>query len=89
MTEQGEPVAICYSACVVDGIAEVDILVLSEHRGKRFGRIVSELYFNELVKRKLTAHWDTFIENSPSYILVQKFGVTLTQEYDLLSVFLK
>jgi len=48
-----------------------------------------DFYFNELVKRKLTAHWDTFIENSPSYVIGQKFDLAQIQEYDLLSVFLR
>src|SRR4051794_18871209 len=30
--ENGNPVAICYSACVVEGVAEIDTLVLPEYR---------------------------------------------------------
>ena len=69
MDEHREPAAICYSACVVDGIAEMDTVVLPEHRGKRFLRIVSEPYFNQTIDKNLVAHWDTFIENSPSYVI--------------------
>jgi hypothetical protein len=87
--EHREPAAICYSACVVDGIAEMDTLVLPEHRGKRFMRIVSEPFFNQTIDKNLVAHWDTFIENSPSYVMAQKFDLTQIQEYDLLSVFLR
>ena len=87
--ERREPAAICYSACVVDGIAEMDTLVLPEHRGKRFMRIVSEPFFNQTISKNLVAHWDTFIDNSPSYVMAQKFDLTLIQEYDLLSVFLR
>ena len=89
VTEQGEPGAICYSACIVDGIAEVDILVLPEHRGKKFGRIVSALFFNQTISKNLVAHWDAFIENAPSYRIPRKFGLTPVQQYDLLSVFLR
>ena len=87
--ERREPAAICYSACVVDGIAEMDTLVLPEHRGKRFMRIVSEPFFNQTIHENLVAHWDTFIENSASYVMAQKFELTQIQEYDLLSVFLR
>lgn len=87
--EHREPVAICYSACVVEGIAEVDTLVLPEHRGKRFLRIVSAAYFNQTINKNLVAHWDAFIENSPSYVIGRKFDLTQIQEYDLLSVFLR
>lgn len=87
--QSGAPVAICYSACVVDGIAEMDTLVLPEHRGKRFMRIVSEPFFNQTITKNLVPHWDTFIANSPSYIMAQKFDLTLMREYDLLSLFLR
>jgi hypothetical protein len=89
LDEQHAPVAICYSACVVDGIAEMDTLVLPEHRGKRFMRIVSEPFFNQTVTKNLIPHWDTFTANSPSYVMAQKFDLTLLQEYDLLSLFLR
>ena len=89
VTEAGEPAAICYSACVVDGIAEMDTLVLPEHRGKHFMRIVSQPFFNQTISKNLVAHWDTFIENSASYVMAQKFELTLMQEYDLLSVCLR
>jgi len=87
--ENREPAAICYSACVIDGIAEMDTLVLPEHRNKRFMRIVSEPFFNQTIDKNLVAHWDTFIENHPSYVMAQKFELTKIQEYDLLSVFLR
>ena len=89
LNENDEPVAICYSACVVDGIAEMDTLVLPEYRGKRFMRIVSEPFFNMTKERGLTPHWDTFISNSASYVMAQKFELDLIQEYDLLSILLR
>ena len=89
VTEAGEPAAICYSACVIDGIAEMDTLVLPEHRGKHFMRIVSQPFFNQTISKNLIAHWDTFVENSASYVMAHKFELTLIQHYDLLSVFLR
>jgi hypothetical protein len=87
--QSGTPVAICYAACVVNGIAEVDILVLPEHRGKKLMRIVCGACLDQTVAQNLVAHWDAFVENRPSYLMAQKFGLTLTQEYDLLSLFLR
>jgi len=52
-------------------------------------RIVSEPFFNQTINHNLIPHWDTFIENSASYIMAQKFTLTLMQEYDLLSLFLR
>ena len=84
--EQGEPRAVCYSAAVVDGLAEMDTFVLPESRGRRLMRIVSEPFFNLAMDRKLIPQWDTFIENVPSYLLAQKFNLSPMREYDLLSL---
>lgn len=89
LTEKDEPAAICYSACVVDGVAEMDTLVLPDHRGKRFMRFVSEPFFEMTVSKGLIAHWDTFVENAPSYVMAQKFELKLIQEYALLSLLLR
>lgn len=83
------PVAICYSACVVEGVAEMDTLVLPEYRGQGFMRIVSEPFFNVAIANKLTPHWDTFVANAPSYGLAQKFDMEQVYEYDLLSILLR
>jgi hypothetical protein len=89
LNETGEPVAICYSACIVDGIAEMDTLVLDDYRGRKFMRIVSEPFFNMAITRGLVPHWDTFVSNTASYVMAQKLGLKAVQEYDLLSVFLR
>jgi GNAT acetyltransferase-like protein len=84
-----EPAAICYSACIVDGIAEVDVLVSADHRGKRFARFVSEPFVELAVSKALTPHWDAFVANTPSYLMAQKLGMKPMQEYDLLSLLLR
>jgi GNAT superfamily N-acetyltransferase len=84
-----EPVAICYSICIADDIAEVEILVLPEFKGKGFGRIISESFLNLTIEKGIIAHWDTFILNTPSFELVQKLGFQKIQEYDLVSTFLR
>lgn len=89
LTENDEPAAVCYSACVVDGIAEMDTLVLADHRGKRFMRFVSEPFFEMTASKALIPHWDTFVENTASYALARKFGLELVREYDLLSLLLR
>jgi hypothetical protein len=52
-------------------------------------RIVCGACLDQTVAQNLVAHWDAFVENRPSYLMAQKFGLTLTQEYDLLSLFLR
>jgi GNAT acetyltransferase len=89
LNEKGEPAAICYSACVVDGYAEMDTLVMPEYRGKSFMKIVSEPFFNLAVRNKLVPHWDTFVSNAASYRAAQRFQLQLVQEYDLLSLLVR
>jgi hypothetical protein len=89
LNEKSDPTAVCYSACVIEGVAEMDTLVLPDYRGRRFMRIVSEPFFNLTAARSLIPHWDTFVSNKASYVMAQKFNLQLVREYDLLSVVLR
>jgi RimJ/RimL family protein N-acetyltransferase len=89
LNEKDDPAAICYSACIVDGIAEVDTLVLPAYRGRGLLKIVAGSFFNLAAQNNLIPHWDAFISNSASYAMGQKFGMQLQQEYDLLSLLLR
>jgi hypothetical protein len=82
----GAPVAVCYSACIADGVAEVDVLVLPEYRGRRLARVVSAHFFNLALAAGLVPHWDTFASNAASHALAVNFGLRPVREYDLLSV---
>jgi hypothetical protein len=89
LNEENSPAAVCYSACVIEGVAEMDTLVLPEYRGRGFMRTVSEPFFNLTAAKSVTPHWDTFVLNKASFILAQKFNLHLVREYDLLSVVLR
>lgn len=86
--DQNENIAaICYSATHVDGVAEMDTLVLENYRGKGLMRLVSEPFFNLATSINSEVHWDTFIENKPSFILGEKFNPDFKNQYCLMSVF--
>jgi hypothetical protein len=89
VNSENEPVAICYSVCIVDSIAEVDILVLPEFRNFFFGRIVSEAFLKLTIEKGVIAHWDTFTSNTPSLQLAIKSGYKRINVYELISVFLR
>jgi hypothetical protein len=89
LDENKNPSAICYSACVVDNIAEMDTLVLNNHRGKGFMRIVSLPFFNIANEKNYITHWDTFVSNTASYIMGEKFEPDTRKEYQFLSILLK
>ena len=84
-----EFIAICYSICIADDIAEVEIFVFPEYQGKGFGRIVAESFLNLTIEKGVIAHWDTFTANTPSLALAQKLGFQKIQDYDLVSTFLR
>lgn len=89
MNSKNDPVAICYSACIVDNIAELDELVLSDYRGMGFGTIVFGSCLNLAIEKALIAHGDIFITNTPSIRMVIRVGLQKIQEYDLVSTFLR
>jgi hypothetical protein len=88
LDENKNPAAICYAAAVIDGIAEMDTLVIPEHRGKGFMRIVSLPFFNIAKEKSYITHWDTFVSNTASYIMGDKFKPDSKREYLLLSILL-
>lgn len=89
LDEKDAPSAICYSACIVDGYVEMDMLVLPEQRGRGFLKIVCEPFLNLAIERNLIPHWDTFVSNTASYRTAQRLGLQLIQKYDLLSLLVR
>jgi hypothetical protein len=83
------PIAICYSICIVDKTAEVDILVLPKYSGQNFGFLVSIMFLNALSLEGLTAHWDTFLDNKASLNLAKKLKFEEKRDYNLVSIFLR
>jgi len=89
LNEEGDPVAICYSICIVDQVAEVEIIVLPEYRGKRFGRILTNAIIELAIENGLTPHWDAFTANVASFELAKNVGFTAINTYNLVSIFLR
>lgn len=83
------PVSICYSACIADGISEIDVLTLPEYRGKGFGRIATQISINALISKNLQANWDCFSGNIASLKIAKRIGFELIKKYLFLSVFNK
>lgn len=81
------PAAICYSACVTSKHAEMDTLVMENHRSKGFMRLVSIPFFKETNEKGIKTHWDTFEENISSFRMGAKFDPDQVNKYKLLSIF--
>jgi len=83
------PVSVCYTSCVVDNIAEIDIATLPEWQGKGFAKIVTEAFIETSIDKGIEPNWDCFEENIPSLKTAQSLGFVKLQEYWFLSIYNK
>ena len=86
---EGTPVSVCYSACIANGIAEIDIATLIDHQGKGLGKIVTQAFINESISKNIIANWDCFSENRPSLRVAEETGFKVLKTYSFLSVYNK
>lgn len=78
-------VSLCYSACVVDGLAEVDIVTHPEYRGRGLGETAARAFITICLQRGIIPTWDCFLQNSGSMNLAKKLGFEPTHTYPLYS----
>ncbi|MBN1450076.1 MAG: GNAT family N-acetyltransferase [Anaerolineales bacterium] len=74
-------VSLCYSACVVDGLAEIDVITREEYRGKGFAMIAAQTFIAECLRRGIEPTWDCFVNNTASMRLASRLGFTQTNSY--------
>ena len=85
LVKDGEIVSLCYSACVVDGLVEIDIITQEGHRGQGLGTFVGQQFVNECIRRGLVPTWDCFVYNGASIRLAEKLGFVKQQTYPFYS----
>lgn len=73
--------SLCYAACVVDGLAEVDIITRSESQGRGLATIVGQYFIQECLRRNIAPTWDCFLNNAASMNLAEKLGFSESQHY--------
>jgi RimJ/RimL family protein N-acetyltransferase len=83
--KDGEIISLCYSACVVDGLAEVDIITDPEFRGGGYGRLAAQALIELCRQHQIAPTWDCFIQNTSSMKLAAKLGFEQTHAYPLYS----
>lgn len=77
--------ALAYSACVVDGIAEIDIAVAPESRGVSLGHHVGHAFVALCLANGILPTWDCFGGNQPSMRLAASLGFEPAHSYPLYS----
>jgi RimJ/RimL family protein N-acetyltransferase len=85
LVKDGEVVSLCYAAAVVDGLAEIDVVTDSEHRGLGLGYLVAQQFIRDCLSRGITPTWDCFAGNIGSMKLADKLGFTSARSYPFYS----
>jgi RimJ/RimL family protein N-acetyltransferase len=83
--KDGEIVSLCYSACVVNNLAEIDIVTQEEYRAMGLAAIAAQNFVSECMRREITPTWDCFAANIASVRLARKLGFEEKQSYFLYS----
>lgn len=81
LMKDGQIAAVCYSACIVDGLAEIDIVTREEYRGRGLAATTARYFIQECMRRGITPTWDCFVSNIASMKLAQKLGFTRSNSY--------
>ena len=83
------PAAICYAACVVDNVSEIDIFTDDKYRKMGLAKIATAYYVQESIRRGVTANWDCFTENVASLTVAKNMGFEQINDYTFLSLYFK
>jgi RimJ/RimL family protein N-acetyltransferase len=83
--KDGDIASLCYAACVVDGLAEVDIVTDPVYRGTGLATVVAEQFIGDCLRKKVYPTWDCFSYNEGSMRLAEKLGFMREFGYTLFS----
>jgi len=80
-----EIVGMCYSACIVDELAEVDVVTKHKYRGMGLATVAAQCFISECVRRGITPTWDCFVNNIASMKLANRLEFVQTVSYPFYS----
>ena len=87
LTKTGDPLSVCYSACVANGVAEIDVATLHGFQQKGLAKEVVHKFVNHCIANNMIANWDCFEENVGSIKTAQSIGFQSVKEYNFLSIY--
>ena len=87
--ENDLPVSICYSACLANNIAEIDVATLPEYQKKGLAKLVVSEFIRFCFNNGITANWDCFEDNLSSLNTARRLGFRDIFTYNFLSIFNK
>lgn len=77
--------SVCYSACVVDEMAEIDVFTAEAYRGRGYAESVCRAFLLRCRSDRISPSWDCFDYNLPSVKLALGLGFSEIRRYDLYS----
>jgi hypothetical protein len=80
------PLSVCYSACIANGLVEIDIATASQFRQRGLASFVLGLFVKETLERGLIPNWDCFESNAGSLRTALHLGFEEVKRYDFLSI---
>ncbi len=84
-----QPVSICYSACIANNTAEVDVATLSNYRKMGFAKLVVGQFVRHCLENRIIASWDCYDDNLGSIKTADNLGFKFIRTYNFLSIFNK
>lgn len=72
--KDGLAASVCYSACVVDGLVEIDVATDPQHRRLGLASVVLDKFIRCCQYRNLLPTWDCFRSNTASLRLAERSG---------------
>jgi len=83
------PASICYSASVVNGLAEIDVATLPEYRNKGLAKKAVGAFIRYSIEHDIVPNWDCFAENTASLKTAKSLHFIETTRYLFLSIYNK
>jgi len=87
--ESGVPVSICYSACIANKTAEIDVATLPHHQKMGLAKLVVGRFVQHCLENDIIANWDCFEDNHGSLKTAESIGFKRISIYNFLSIFNK
>jgi len=87
--ENGDAVSLCYSACVENATAEIDVATMPDYRNRGLAKTAVAAFIQHCLAHNIIANWDCFEENAGSLKTAYSLGFDSILVYPFLSIFNK
>ncbi len=84
--QNDEIASLCYSACVVNGISEIDVATLHKYRRLGLATIAASAFIKYSIENDIIPNWDSFDYNEASLKLARRLGFEERVKYPFYSV---